>query len=586
MSDTQLLTPSLEISVDGKSLNNDAWSTLISVEIDQHLSSIDRVELRFDDQLSNERKPKGSAPTFDVGAAVRVSLVDSAGKATPVFSGEVTAVSTEWRAGLSTIVYEALDLRHRLIRRLTPTTTLKGTATDILRKIASGAGLQAEIPSKLGSKFDSITFAGTDLETLRKIERLSGAASYVDAKGKLVLFLLDTAPSVTVQGAEELLEFEATWSPLERAKQVTVSGWDQATGKPFEGVAKTTTAYPKIGLKTSADLLRAGEYRESRVRAVSNDHANELAAGTARRFRAREVRGRGAMLPNGLLRPGVQLQIKGVNDRFNGSYPIVAVQHLFDGNGLVTRFEIGPADDGIADALLDGAASPSLTVGRVTDNKDPDKVGRVKVSLPLIGEGLQTDWVRTTTIGAAAGRGVAFLPEIDDEVVVGFLHGDLNDGYVLGVLWNSDPGGFLGGLVGDSGVVERRLTARLGNQIRLIDKSKGDETSGISIEVDDAKTKLFLGYTKTELRSDGKPIELTDGKASIKLDGGKITITADEITLKSTGKVAIDGNAVEAKAKTTVDLNAASQATLKANGTVTVQASGMTTIKGATVKVN
>src|ERR1700729_4063916 len=75
-------------------------------------------------------------------------------------------------------------------------------------------------------------------------------------------------------------------------------------------------------------------------------------------------------------------------------------------------------------------------VGIVTDNKDPSKIGRVKVKVPILSDDDATFWLPIVMLGAGKNRGWFFIPEPDDEVLVMFEHGDVNRGAVIGSLWN------------------------------------------------------------------------------------------------------------------------------------------------------
>src|SRR3972149_536693 len=74
--------------------------------------------------------------------------------------------------------------------------------------------------------------------------------------------------------------------------------------------------------------------------------------------------------------------------------------------------------------------------GIVTNNQDPDGLGRVKIKFPWLSDDNETDWVRIATLMAGGQRGGFFLPEVGDEVLVAFEHGDINHPYVIGALWN------------------------------------------------------------------------------------------------------------------------------------------------------
>ena len=79
-----------------------------------------------------------------------------------------------------------------------------------------------------------------------------------------------------------------------------------------------------------------------------------------------------------------------------------------------------------------------ITIGIVTDIKDPDKKNRVKVRLLNRTDSVQeTDFIRVMTPMSGKQYGAFFLPEVGDEVLVGFVDGDFTDPYVLGSLWNT-----------------------------------------------------------------------------------------------------------------------------------------------------
>src|SRR5687768_7153196 len=77
-----------------------------------------------------------------------------------------------------------------------------------------------------------------------------------------------------------------------------------------------------------------------------------------------------------------------------------------------------------------------VVIGIITNNKDPDKLGRVKVKFPWLSDTDESFWARTATPMAGNQRGMYFLPEVDDEVLVAFEHGDLRFPYIIGALWN------------------------------------------------------------------------------------------------------------------------------------------------------
>src|SRR5882724_484821 len=194
-------------------------------------------------------------------------------------------------------------------------------------------------------------------------------------------------------------------------------------------------------------------------------------------------------------------------------------------------FSHGPAP-GSADGRFTGVA-----MGIVTNNKDPDGLGRVKVKLPWLDDRFESDWARVVTAMAGAERGLYWLPEVNDEVLVAFEHGRLDALYVLGGLWNGKDKPPESNADGKNNV--RALKSRSGHVIRLTD-TDGDE----KIEIID----------KT-----GKNSIIVSAKDKT------ITITADaDITIKSSsGKLKLSGNGVEITSQAAVKVEASQAMDLK-----------------------
>ena len=123
-----------------------------------------------------------------------------------------------------------------------------------------------------------------------------------------------------------------------------------------------------------------------------------------------------------------------------------------------------------------------VALGVVTNNKDPDKLGRVKVKLPWMDEQAESYWARIVSPMAGKERGFFFLPEVDDEVLVAFEHGDPEHPFVMGALWNGKDKPPLDNADGKNDV--RVIKSRSGHVIRLTDK-QGEE----KIEIVDKSTK-------------------------------------------------------------------------------------------------
>jgi phage baseplate assembly protein V len=193
-----------------------------------------------------------------------------------------------------------------------------------------------------------------------------------------------------------------------------------------------------------------------------------------------------------------------------------------------------------------------VVIGVVTNNKDPDGLGRVKASLPWMGDEVETDWARVAVPMAGAGRGIYFLPEVNDEVLVAFEHGNPDIPYVLGGLWNGRDKPPEANSDGKNNV--RTIRSRSGNVIRLTD------TDGESkIEIIDSSTKNSI------------VISAQDNSITIAA-AGDITIASSD------GKLKLSGNGVEITSTSTVKVQASQDAE--------VTGSGQLTLKGQVVNIN
>ena len=114
-------------------------------------------------------------------------------------------------------------------------------------------------------------------------------------------------------------------------------------------------------------------------------------------------------------------------------------------------------------------------IGVVTNNNDPKKWGRVKLGFPWLAPFYETDWARVVQVGMGKEWGNLFLPEVGDEVLVGFEFGDARRPYVIGGLINGKTEHpLLSTAVKAAGlsaqIVKRGIVSRTGNQLTFEDE--------------------------------------------------------------------------------------------------------------------
>lgn len=193
-----------------------------------------------------------------------------------------------------------------------------------------------------------------------------------------------------------------------------------------------------------------------------------------------------------------------------------------------------------------------VVVGIVTDNQDPNNMARVRVKFPWLSDDNESWWARIAVPMAGPGRGTYFLPEVNDEVLVAFEHGDVKSPYIVGALWNGKDAPPTTNSDGKNNI--RLIHSRSGHLIRL-DDTDGDEK-----------------------------VEVID-----KTGGNKITIksSVNSVSLECTGDMSLS-----CKGKMTLNATAGIEMTsdadikIQADTTMDIESTAPMTIKGATVSIN
>lgn len=193
-----------------------------------------------------------------------------------------------------------------------------------------------------------------------------------------------------------------------------------------------------------------------------------------------------------------------------------------------------------------------VAIGVVKDLDDPQKLGRVRVSLPHLGDQL-SNWARLATLMAGADRGSLFRPELEDEVLVVFLHGDAAQPYVIGALWNTQDPPPEGGGTQENHL--RTLRSRSGHVLRFDDTPGGE------------KVEVIASGEKQRI-----VIDVSGGAINVEADNGTVTIKTTQ------GDVTVDsGAAMTVKAAASLKVEAPQ---------INIEASGVLTLKGSLVKIN
>ena len=318
---------------------------------------------------------------------------------------------------------------------------------------------------------------------------------------------------------------------------------------------------------------------------AANGAADEMAQGLANHVGSTFAEAEGDAVGDPSIQAGEQVDIKGVPKMFVGKWTVTNARHVFDPDegGYHTRFWVSGRSDRSLFALASGASSRGggghspapmhgLVCGVVTNLKDPDKVGRVKVSLPWLAPDYETDWARVVQMTAGPRTGVMFMPEVGDEVLVGFELGDPRRPYVIGGLVNDktkfEP---LGSAVNGSGVVTKRgLATPAGNLLMFEDElppgppGPPPTTSKITLGTGDNNLSLAIDQCAGTITLSCKP-----APPKSKTPAGTITIDCS-----GAGKIEINGGKGGVKVSSEGQLELSGQLGVKISSDAMVQVQG------------
>ena len=189
--------------------------------------------------------------------------------------------------------------------------------------------------------------------------------------------------------------------------------------------------------------------------------------------------------------------------------------------------------------------SSTLTTAIVTNNKDPDNLGRVKVQYPWSVENDESYWARISTPMSGNEMGVYFIPEVDDEVLVAFINGNIEYPIIIGSLWNQTDIPPEDNSNGENNI--RKIKSRSGHEIIFDDNGSGDtkleiiSASGHKISLDDT-----TGSESISIEDKGGSsvhLDSSSNKVTIK-SNMDISIEATNITMNASGELVLKGSLI------------------------------------------
>ena len=444
-------------------------------------------------------------------------------------------------------------------------------------------GLSSDVEATSLSHFELVQYYCTDWDFILSRAEMNGMLVIV-SDGEVKVAKPEVSRSVLelIYGAT-LYEFEAEIDARLQFSSVKSSSWDYKNQEVIEkaGAAPTASSIGNISENKLAEVIGLNDYQLTHSGKVIDQELQSWADAKRSMAQLAKVVGRAKCEGFAEIIPGDTITFQGVGERFNGDVLVTAVRQEMSEGTWYTHIQFGKSPDWFYNEheLMDKSAAGllpginGLQVGIVKKlEEDPDGEDRIQVVLPLVDAAAKGIWARLASLDAGENRGFVFRPELDDEVIVGFINDDPRDAIVLGMLHSSAKPA---PIPPSDDNHEKGLVTRSEMRYWLDDDKKimtFDTPAGNKIEINEDTTSITIeDQNGNKMVMNDSGIEV-DSPSDIKISAG------GNIEIKATGDCKIEGMNVEAKANAEFKADGAAGAKLTS--------SAIAEIQGSLVKIN
>lgn len=493
-----------------------------------------------------------------------------------IFKGIIIKHSLKIRANSTLLIIECKDELVKLTIGRKSKYFYNIKDSDIFENIINTYGLEIDVESTKFNHRELVQYQTSDWDFIVTRAQANGKLCFSD-DGKLSIKKPDINQKEieTVTFGATMMDFDAEIDARNQFDKVSTYGWNYTDQEVLEVEANDPALQLNGNLSCSNLASTIGlDNLELRNGAAKNSVELQDWANAKLLFQQlAKIRGRVKFQGIPEVKPGELVMLEGVGDRFNGKVYVTAIRHeITDGNWTVdAQFGLNPEwfseTYDISPQPASGLVSSisGLQIGIVIQlQEDPDGEDRILVQLPIINNDEQGIWCRIASLDAGHNRGAFFRPEINDEVVVGFVNDDPNDAIVLGMLNSSAKPAPV--LASDENHEKGFITR-----------------SGIRLMFDDDNNSVEISTPA------GKSIVLDEdaGSIVIKDDNSNIfTLDSNGMEMKSSGNISINASGNIDLEGTNINIKANAQFSAEGAAAAEVSTSGTATLKGSIVQIN
>lgn len=550
----------IDVLVAGAKLDPKWRDVTLEVKVVDSLTLPDMAMIRLSD-------PKGDSVDshpLQLGKDIEIKVAEKGDQATTsIFKGQIVAVEPEFTAKGCIISVRAYDKAHKLNRVRKTRTFQQVSASDMVAKIAGEAGLQFEADSTTVVHEFFQQSNETDWDFLWRLALMHDFEVVVtDTKLNFRKANEAKGAATALTWQDNLISFRPRMTGVQQPQTVNIRAWDPKSKQAVTGTASSpqTTSQPGVQrAQVSSDLGGGTTAIADRV-AANNGEANQLAKATLQRMADAFFEADGVAFGTPTITAGSKVQVKGVGQKFSGTYTVTSSTHSYRGTtGYQTSFQISGRSSRTLLELMrppkERDWSATLVVGVVTNNNDPEQMGRVRVKYPSLSDSEESAWARVATPSTGNARGLLMLPQPNEEVIVGFEHGDTRRPIVVGSVFNGrdKPGPDL--LQNRDGSFALLSNEKIHQHSKKDFEIKSDQNMIVEIKQDEKHT-VKGNYTHE-----------TTGTGKLK---------AQQYTVEAGSSMTVKGVSVTVEASAALTLKGA---------TVDIQGSGPVNIKGAIINI-
>ncbi|WP_432695152.1 type VI secretion system tip protein VgrG [Marinobacterium sp. YM272] len=543
------------------------------IDIRRAINRIASAELAFvDGNAGDQDFALSSGDALKPGAEVAIQL-GYANRNEAVFKGVIVSQQIKvTRSGQSRLIIGCRDRAFVLAQGEQSAHFAGQSDSDVIAQLASKAGLGADIANTSVNWTDLVQLRQSDWDFIIQRAELNGLlVNTLD--GELIAQPVPQAmPAGTLSYGVNVIDLDLEIDARSQFSNTEAMGWSAVEQANTTQAGSSSVA--TSGNLSPAQLAGSAGDKTRQLRADGDLDANLLqnwANACVDRQHLGQIQGTVTLQGRASLKPGEWLQLEGFGSRFNGLVFVSGLLHAVSRGNWLTTLQIGLSPDWHRERLGQ-VAGPSglgshqgLHIGKVVAlADDPDGEERIQVKLMTLGDEHQGVWARWLSMDAGNQRGAVFRPEIDDEVIVGFMDGDATQPVVLGAVHSSaNPAP----IEAEDDNPEKGWTTRSGMQVLFND----DE---VSLRLETPAGNSIL------LSEDEEAVSIIDQHDN------RWVMNSDGVSLSSSNKILIENSAdIEIKG-TNIKLDASANIEIKAGANNSVEGGAVTTVKGSLVQIN